>query len=172
MKDYVAGFMFNPSGRQVVLIKKLRPAWQAGRFNAVGGRIEEKKLPSGATVKESPAEAMSREFFEETNVLYPPEGWRQFCDLLCPNGDRVYFLVARADLLYAAVTKTDEQVVTVIVSSILQESDCLSQHDLAPNGYGSTETKPMYNLPWLVHMALEALQTGYHYIVEERRPKS
>jgi len=37
VKRYVLGFCFGPSLTTVVLIKKNRPAWQAGRLNGVGG---------------------------------------------------------------------------------------------------------------------------------------
>jgi 8-oxo-dGTP diphosphatase len=48
--------MFSPDRSRVLLIRKRRPAWQAGRLNGVGGKIE----PG-----EAPADAMRREFREE-----------------------------------------------------------------------------------------------------------
>lgn len=162
-KNYVAGFMFNQAKDVVVLIEKLRPEWQRDRFNAVGGHIEK---------GETPAEAMSREFFEETGVLYPSDSWRQFADLLCPNGDRVYFFTIAADNLYAVKAMTDEQVRLVLVASVKQEEGCVWYNYTFPTISHHSEKKPMYNVPWLVHMAIEALRTGYHYVVEERRPKS
>ena len=66
MIDYVLGFAFDEKGQNVVLIKKAKPAWQAGRYNAVGGKIE---------IGESPIQAMQREFREETGVSI--SGWKQ-----------------------------------------------------------------------------------------------
>ena len=40
-KYYVAGFLFSYDLKRVALIQKTKPAWQAGRHNAVGGKIEE-----------------------------------------------------------------------------------------------------------------------------------
>ena len=57
--DYVLGFLFDIAGESVVLIQKTKPAWQAGRFNAVGGKIEAGELPS---------QAMQREFKEEAGL--------------------------------------------------------------------------------------------------------
>jgi 8-oxo-dGTP diphosphatase len=39
--QYVLGFLFDPSQKDVVLIKKLKPEWQKGKLNGVGGKIEE-----------------------------------------------------------------------------------------------------------------------------------
>jgi 8-oxo-dGTP pyrophosphatase MutT (NUDIX family) len=57
--EYVAGLLFSDEGDRVTLIRKLRPEWQAGCYNAVGGKVE---------FGEVPAEAMQREFIEEAGV--------------------------------------------------------------------------------------------------------
>jgi len=57
--EYVAGLLFSDEGDRVALILKNRPAWQAGKFNAIGGKIE---------LNETPEAAMRREFIEEANV--------------------------------------------------------------------------------------------------------
>lgn len=59
MQEYVAGFLFDDHGTQVALIEKNRPAWQAGKFNAIGGKIEH---------GEHRQSAMNREFKEEAGV--------------------------------------------------------------------------------------------------------
>src|SRR5688500_15670630 len=59
MQTYACGFLFSPDRRRVLLIRKRRPAWQAGKLNGVGGKIE----PG-----ESPAQAMRREFREEADL--------------------------------------------------------------------------------------------------------
>lgn len=59
VQEYACGFLFNPERTHVLLIRKRRPAWQAGRLNGLGGKIE----PG-----ETPAEAMRREFREEAGV--------------------------------------------------------------------------------------------------------
>lgn len=57
---YVLGFMFNEAKTHVLLVKKNRPAWQAGLLNGIGSKIE----PG-----EQPLEAMEREFQEETGYI-------------------------------------------------------------------------------------------------------
>lgn len=56
---YVLGFLFSPDFKNVVLIEKLKPHWQKGKYNGIGGRIEE---------NETPLQAMQREFEEETTL--------------------------------------------------------------------------------------------------------
>lgn len=70
VKGMVAGFLFNQWTNTVLLIEKQKPDWQAGRLNAVGGKIE-----SG----ESARAAMKREFYEETGI--DAYAWRPFCFL-------------------------------------------------------------------------------------------
>lgn len=60
MKTYACGFLIDPETHRVALIRKNRPAWQAGRLNAVGGKVE----PGETTLA-----AMRREFREETGVV-------------------------------------------------------------------------------------------------------
>ena len=73
-KHYVLGFVFNYSKNQVLLIEKQRPAWQMGRWNGIGGEIEE---------GETPYQAMVRESVEETGFTHP-----FICKIIftCPGG--------------------------------------------------------------------------------------
>lgn len=68
----VLGFGFTNDNR-VALIRKIRPDWQRGSFNGVGGHIE----PG-----ESPVDAMVREFMEETGVKIDKWHWTQFAKLI------------------------------------------------------------------------------------------
>lgn len=57
--EYVLALLFTPDRRRIALIRKTRPAWQAGRVNALGG-----KLAPGETA----ADAARREVREEAGV--------------------------------------------------------------------------------------------------------
>lgn len=59
MIRYVIGFLFSEDGRNVALIRKNKPQWQAGLLNGIGGKIEE---------GETSLQAMHREFLEEAGV--------------------------------------------------------------------------------------------------------
>lgn len=67
--QYVLGFWFlgAASNAMVTLIQKVKPEWQAGLLNGVGGKIESHDL--------DPLHAMKREFHEETGVLTERENW-------------------------------------------------------------------------------------------------
>ena len=59
MQTYACGFLFSSDRKRVLLIRKRRPAWQAGKLNGVGGKIE---------ADETPLDAMRREFREEAGL--------------------------------------------------------------------------------------------------------
>ena len=111
MKEYVVGFMFSKDGRDVALIRKNRPEWQAGKFNGVGGKIE--------PTDESPVAAMSREFYEETGVNVLRSNWIPFLTLTGEtdaahpeqsNPYKIYFFKTFSNLIQHAGTVTDEQI--------------------------------------------------------------
>lgn len=49
-QEYVVGFRFDD--RNVLLLRKNRPLWQAGRLNGIGGKIEPNELPALAMLRE------------------------------------------------------------------------------------------------------------------------
>lgn len=66
MIQYVLGFRFAPGDHDILLIRKLRPEWQHGLWNGIGGKVEQ---------GEDPNDAMVREFREETGILTCWEDW-------------------------------------------------------------------------------------------------
>ena len=121
MVEYVAGFMFE--GSRVALIRKNRPRWQEGKLNGIGGHIE---------LGETPEEAKSREFEEETGCRTHPICWGNFATLT--GGDyRVYFFYTYGPL-YLLETKTDEKIEIVDLEDVNVET-CIP------------------NLTWLIPMA-------------------
>lgn len=117
--DYVAGFLFSENLKNVALIHKQKPAWQRGKLNAIGGKIQ-----SG----ESADDAMRREFREETGLDIAD--WKRFCVL---RGDsesdwRVYFYFAVGDV--NKVQSMESEIVrNFVVNSIL----CNYQISIIPN---------------------------------------
>ena len=124
---YVLGLMFNADRSAVVLIRKLKPAWQAGLLNGIGGKIED---------GETEREGMVREFTEETGFQTDPEHWREFCQL---QGDEfvVYCFTATSQYSYVcANTQENERIEKTLVANLGLVS-CVS------------------NLTWLIHAALD-----------------
>jgi 8-oxo-dGTP diphosphatase len=106
MTEYVAGYLFSSNHADVLLIRKARPKWQAGKLNAIGGKVE---------VGETPAAAMIREFREETGLdIYT---WEHTLTLQGKDW-WVTFFRAFSDDIYRATTMTDEEVVVVPVKEV------------------------------------------------------
>lgn len=157
MARYVLGFLFNDDLSQVTLIRKNKPEWQKGRWNGIGGKIEE---------GEEPLAAMEREGEEEANIS---PGWIAF-GVLSGDGWEIHLFWARLpDVDMGAVkTMTDEEVRIFRTEGILLGI----VQDLAGATIG--------NIKWLVQMAL-AVATGEDHcrmfnirqvdVEEERRPK-
>lgn len=123
-KRYVVGFLFDPSRRNVLLIRKQRPEWQRGKLNGIGGEVE----PG-----ETPAAAMTRECVEECGLLIPHKSWSLFVSLQDRRGWSIDFFYAVFDGIGDARSQTDEDVEIVRVSEL---DGCMT------------------NLKWLIPMAL------------------
>lgn len=151
MKHYVVGFLFSDNLKYVILVKKNRPEWQAGKLNGVGGKIEP---------NEHPHDAMVREFKEETgaDILL----WKPVCVLDSTSSEhkvktdwKVYFYATSApmDTLFECHQMTDEQIVL----------GHLNNETLFPNC--------VTNLNWLIPMAKECLNSGNWYSIAEENEK-
>lgn len=120
MTEYVAGFLFE--NEKVALVVKNHPAWQKGKMNGIGGHIEE---------GETPEQAMSREFVEETG--HPDLiAWNQFA-VLSGEHFAVHFFYGYGDLSKVQ-TVTDEKIVVVPADRV-------------------NEANAIPNLTWLIPMA-------------------
>ena len=122
MQVYVVGFAFK--NEKVLLIRKLKPAWQAGFLNGVGGKCEG---------NENIYVAMEREFHEEVGVIIPRANWRLFCITSARNG-MVFFFTTRLNDI-KVVQMEDEEPVWVLHRRLFQY-------------------KVIDNLRWLIPMAL------------------
>jgi 8-oxo-dGTP diphosphatase len=136
---YVCGFAFTEEmhhGRSLILIEKVKPEWQRGLLNGVGGKIE---------VGEAPITAMMREFKEETSVATVREDWHKFHFVRFPSGAQVHFYASMLpeDVWHSAKTMEEEQVKKFTVQSLIQTA--------------FTPPAMMYNLKYLIPMAMNYL---------------
>lgn len=145
-KDYVAGFLFNEPMSLVVLVRKQKPEWQAGKLNAVGGKIEE---------NETPFQAMEREFAEETGLVV--DNWKPLCVLCDPNGN--YAPNWRVCFFYAVVSFGTMRKVRTIEAEEIDIYKSEFRDDMIPN------------LEWLIPMA-KSLNSGReratHFGIDEQ----
>ena len=140
--SYVLGFAFDPQYRGVLLCVKNRPAWQAGKLNGLGGKIEE---------GETPFDAMVREFQEESGVLC--RNWKHFGKRFRPDVYELHMFATTihlSDLAKAAAFETDET------------------NLLLPVNLDSINERGVAGLGWVVGLALEALKgTGCFFEMED-----
>lgn len=100
---YVMGFSFNEDMSRVLLMLKNRPDWQEGKYNGIGGKIED---------TETPIEAMVREFREETGVATLEGDWNSLAFLhgvhMGSEFELHCFFTEKILAFYNSYTTTDE----------------------------------------------------------------
>lgn len=96
--DYVAGLLYSDDGLRVTLILKNRPDWQAGLYNAIGGKIE---------FGETSFDAMKREFIEEAGVDID---WNLRITIKGPEFKVHFFSCHSSEAMMHLQTMTDEVV--------------------------------------------------------------
>lgn len=109
-KEYVLGFLFDPSYERVVLIRKNRPEWQHGLLNGVGGKIEP---------NESMYEAMLREFHEEAG-LYLLMWKKGYAFTMQGEKSIVHVFRATDPYIETAKSMTDEKITVYKVKDVLE----------------------------------------------------
>ena len=113
MPQFALGFVFTPDGKQVVLVRKNRPANQAGKLNGVGG-----PLSPGETARAG----VCREFVDATGVAIPSDQWRPVARLW-GKGYEIAGFCAFSEAAARCKSRTDEQVMLVPVRYDLLQAD-------------------------------------------------
>ncbi len=144
-QQYVCGFMFSDDFKWVAMVTKNKPAWQAGKLNGIGGKIEQTGHRPDDQHTELPHEAMAREFEEETGVATNPQDWTLFRSERFANGTgaTVHFLWAKdSNKLRHVRTVESEPIDIFSVSGLLDVG----------------RERMMYNIPYLLEMAIALAQ--------------
>lgn len=131
MIDYCLGFMFDQNCHRVVLIKKTHPDWQKGRYNGVGGVLEDTEMP---------VSGMVRKFKAETGMESSENDWQRFCEIKEWKKYNCHCFKAQHFAL-PVETKTDEIVDIIPIRRILMGT---------PDNPGQF----IPNLQWLIPMAI------------------
>jgi len=95
MQKYCLGFLFYSNS--VLLIEKLKPDWQKGKLNGIGGHVEE---------NETPDYSMIREFKEETSLDLPIE-WDFRGKILGPDYEVYLYSCQYEDYLPLSINEID-----------------------------------------------------------------
>lgn len=74
MEHFVLGLVFNQTKDRVLLIEKRRPEWMAGKWNGIGGHIEEDETPGQAMIREAKEECGHSYLFEHKITFTCPGG--------------------------------------------------------------------------------------------------
>ncbi len=131
---WVLGFVFSSSFSDVLLLRKNRgPAFNIGRLNGIGGKIE---------ADEDAITAMQREGREESGIESHID-WRPVCIIHTEGGD-VHVFTAVSNSIYGFSQKENELLGIYNVSK--------------PTEMNYLNHKPAENLRWLIPMSLNILQ--------------
>lgn len=101
VQRYVVGFALDHHGR-VALIRKNRPAWQAGRLNGIGGHVEPGEVDD---------QAMRREFREETGA--DVAGWEPFVVMDFPDATITFYRARVGDAVLDGLRSTTDEPVSL-----------------------------------------------------------
>lgn len=178
-RRYSAVAVFSDDLERVVLIHKLKPAWQAGKANFPGGKVESKDEPYGGVGPDAYNIAYRRcavrELTEETGLVVPIAALTLFCTLRFRSreGDdaECQFFCCIGDVEVAR-TMESERVFVDESSSIQQgyHATYCTYRDAESTKTSEIPTKEccyladdasiptMSNLPWLTAMARQTLR--------------
>ena len=97
--QYVMGLIFDTTDR-ILLIKKKRPSHQVGKWNGLGGKVED---------NETIARAMTREAKEEADLDIPESSWTLMYSGSQPSGSLFVFIAyISPEVMDSAKQMTDE----------------------------------------------------------------
>lgn len=132
-QNYVLGFAFDTKRSKVVMIRKSRPVWQAGKLNGIGGKID----PGEEAIT-----AMIREFNEECGIHTLHGDWHHFANLTALDGEVTCYRLFDDKILEAS-TQEDQEIVLVDT-----DMNYIAEHGLSSVG-------------WLIGVALDKNQPDF-----------
>ena len=131
MKQYTMGFIFSPDLKNVYLIRKTHPEWQAGLLNGVGGHKQE---------TEGFHACMMRKAYEEAGYT---GDFTHYCTMGGTEWTCLVYYSVMHEGQRPPITREEEQIEEVaLVSLIRMASQMIS------------------NLPWLILAAINHIHHG------------
>jgi 8-oxo-dGTP diphosphatase len=124
---FVVGFAFSKTSNKYLLVEKLRPKWQEGCLNGIGGKIEPGELPM---------DAMDRECLEETGLILSP--WTPRGVMKSTNNDsnefKCYIYYVETDLIFGFKQLEDEKLGLYTMETALSKPHVANLEYLLPFG--------------------------------------
>lgn len=131
MKKFSLGFIFDQELRNVLLIHKNRPAWQAGKINGIGGKVEPGEDGLACIVRETE---------EECGIKTAPRKWHQVAMMKGPEWQIDVFYYIYDGPRDDAVTNEDQQIEWLPVRKL--------------------PSNVIFNLNWLIPLCIDTNRRG------------
>lgn len=130
----VLGFIFSNDNSKVVLCKKKKPKWQKGKYNGVGGKVEEEDNLDLSF-------AMRREAYEETGLSI--DDWTKCITFTCAGGIVHVFSTYVHPNVFERIKSGEEEIRVFDVNKLPKT--------VIPN------------LKWMVPMLLDTIEWPIHF---------
>lgn len=159
-QEYTVGFIFDPHFEIVALMRKNRPAWQAGKLNGIGGKFEavDKNNPRLCMLREAKEEAVWRDktFGQDPKreVELDQLQWKQFARI---TGKKNVITHQRLWVVHYFYATCDNP--TFVVS---REPEQPIEH-WGVNDIARLNRESCHNVPWCLQMAVMCHNTGLKY---------
>lgn len=144
---YVLALLFTADRRQIVLVHKTRPAWQSGRVNALGGKLQPGETPRDGARREVREEAGVdvrdwQELLVWRDPVYEMHVVRAFDDAArdAHTAEDQTVVVVRADAMPANVIENLRWLVPLALDRDVAVP--IEVRSAAPEGSGLTEPPP------------------------------
>ena len=137
---YVLGFIFCLEKRQVLLIRKNKPAFQKGFHNGIGGKVE---------AEEYSRQAMVRECREECGLSTKEIEWILFCEMDCEQSTDNISSWWHIDCFFCNVSHERFRNLISTTDEVITIWSLMHIHTMNKTLLGNTA--------WLIAMALDKL---------------
>ena len=131
MKKYTLGFIFTQDLKNVLLIHKVSPAWQAGKVNGIGGKVEK---------GETDIDCIVREVYEETALKIEKKEWIKIGKIKEADGQVVVF---------TSVYKGDKN------DAVSNDKEVITWYSI-----DNIPTTVISNLRWLIPLSLDKIKNN------------
>jgi 8-oxo-dGTP pyrophosphatase MutT (NUDIX family) len=137
----------------VVLIRKTKPDWQAGRYNFVGGKVE----PG-----ESYALCMVREFEEEAGIKTSIDSWKYVGYMQRPNDFMCCIYHQENEEFLNVKTMTEEKIVLQTKKTFLHDAVNIPELYMSNVGwiYMFTQSEDFNKWNCTMHLDFDAEESG------------